>query len=86
MNFETAFETHKFTVNREAHISHVVSFDRLLFKGIVSQTAHVRVINQKRFDVFKIVISETKWRQQADDNRRSHGGRRNNSGRKQFFF
>ena len=86
MYFETAFDTHKFTVNREAHISHVVSFDSLLFKGIVSQTAHVRVINQKRFDVLKFVICETKWRQQADDNRRSHGGRRNNSGRKQFFF
>ena len=43
--FETAFDTHKFTVNREAHISHVVSFDSLLFKGIVSQTAHVQVIN-----------------------------------------
>ena len=28
---QTAFETHKFTVNREAHISHVISFDILLF-------------------------------------------------------
>ena len=29
--FQTAFETHKFTVNREAHISHVISLDILLF-------------------------------------------------------
>ena len=53
----------------------------ILFKGTVSQTAHVRVINQKWSDVFKFVISETKWRQQAH----SHGGRRNNSDREQFF-
>jgi len=26
-----AFETHKFTVNREADISHVMSIDNLLF-------------------------------------------------------
>ena len=84
--FHVALETHKFTVNWGADISHVVSFDSLLFKRIVPQTALVRVINQKRFDVLKFVICETKWRQQADDNRRSHGGRRNNSGRKQFFF
>ena len=32
------------------------------------------------------VICETKWRQQAEDNPHSHGGRRNNSGRKQFFL
>ena len=37
-------------------------------------------------DVFKVVICETKWRQQAEDNPDSHGGRRNNSGRKQFFL
>ena len=55
-------------------------------KGTVSQTAHVQVINQKWSDVFKFVICETKWRQQAEDNPHSHGGRRNNSGRKQFFF
>ena len=55
------------------------------FKGTVSQTAHVQVINQKWSDVFKFVICETKWRQQAEDNPHSHGGRRNNSGRKQFF-
>ena len=29
--FQTAFETHKFTVNREADITHVISFDSLLF-------------------------------------------------------
>ena len=28
---DVAFETHKFTVNREADISHVMSFDSLLF-------------------------------------------------------
>ena len=55
-------------------------------KGKVSQTAHVQVINQKWSDVFKFVICETKWRQQAVDNPPSHGGRRNNSGRKQFFL
>ena len=54
-------------------------------KGTVSQTAHVQVINQKWSDVFKFVICETKWRQQAVDNPHSHGGCRNNSGRKQFF-
>ena len=56
------------------------------FKGTVSQTAHVQVINQKWSDVFKFVICETKWRQQAEDNPHSHGGRRDNSGRKKFFF
>ena len=55
-----------------------------MFKGTVSQTAHVQVINQKWSDVFKFVICETKRRQQAEDNPHSHGGRRNNSGRKQF--
>ena len=34
-----------------------------IIKGTVSQTAHVQVINQKWFDVFKFVICETKWRQ-----------------------
>ena len=29
--FHVAFETHKFTVNREADISHVMSIDGLLF-------------------------------------------------------
>jgi len=29
--FHVAFETHKFTVNREADISHVMSIDNLLF-------------------------------------------------------
>ena len=29
--FQADFETHKFTVNREAHISHVMSIDILLF-------------------------------------------------------
>ena len=28
---DVAFETHKFTVNREADISHVMSIDSLLF-------------------------------------------------------
>ena len=60
--------------------------DSISFKGTVSQTAHVQVINQKWSDVFKFVICETKWRQQAEDNPHSHGGRRNNSGRKQFFL
>ena len=55
-------------------------------KGTVSETAHVQVINQKWSDVFKFVICETKWRQQAENNPHSHGGRRNNSGREQFFF
>ena len=54
----------------------------IAFKGTVSQTAHVQVINQKWSDVFKFVICETKWRQQAEDNPHSYGGRRNNSGRK----
>lgn len=36
-------------------------------KGTVSQTAHAQVINQKWSDVFKFVICETKWRQQAED-------------------
>ena len=58
----------------------------LPFKGTVSQTAHVQVINQKWSDVFKFVICETKWRQQVEHNPHSHGGRRNNSGRKQFFL
>ena len=55
-------------------------------KGTVSQTAYVQVINQKWSDVFKFVICETKWRQQAEDNPYRHGGRRNNSGRNNFFF
>ena len=59
--------------------------DRSRFKGTVSQTAHVQVINQKWSNVFKFVICETKWHQQAKDNPHSHGGRRNNSGRKKFF-
>ena len=54
-------------------------------KGTVSQTAHVQVINQKWSDVFKFVICETKWREQVEDNPHSHGGRRNNTGRKKFF-
>ena len=54
-------------------------------KGTVSQTAHVQIINQKWSAVFKFEICETKWRQQAEDNPHSHGGRRNNSGRKKFF-
>ena len=29
--FQGAFETHKFAVNREADISHVMSIDSLLF-------------------------------------------------------
>ena len=29
--FQADFETHKFTVNREADISHVMSIDGLLF-------------------------------------------------------
>ena len=29
--FHVAFETHKFTVNRETDISHVMSIDSLLF-------------------------------------------------------
>ena len=57
-----------------------------LLKGTVSQTAHVQIIKQKWSDVFKFVICETKWRQQAEDNPHSHGGRRNNSGGKMFFF
>ena len=52
----------------------------------MSQTAYVQVINQKWSDVFKFAICETKWRQQAGDNPHSHGGRRNNSGRKKFFL
>ena len=55
-------------------------------KGTVSQTAHVQVINQKWSDVFKFVICETKWRQQAKDNPHSDGGRKNNSGSRQFFL
>ena len=31
VNFQADFKTHKFTVNREADISHVMSIDRLLF-------------------------------------------------------
>ena len=31
VHFHLAFETQKFTVNREAFISHVMSIDRLLF-------------------------------------------------------
>ena len=58
----------------------------LSVKGTVSQTAHVQVINQKWSNVFKFVICETKWRQQAEDNPHGHGGRRNNSGRKKFFL
>ena len=44
------------------------------------------VFQLRRSDVFKFVICETKWRQQAEDNPHSHGGRRNNSGRKKFFL
>ena len=29
--FQAAFETHKFSVNREADITHVMSIDSLLF-------------------------------------------------------
>ena len=29
--FDVSFETHKFTVNREANISHVMSIDGVLF-------------------------------------------------------
>ena len=29
--FHVVFETHKFTINREADISHVMSIDSLLF-------------------------------------------------------
>ena len=54
----------------------------LRIKGKVSTTAHVQVINQKWSDVFKFLICETKWRQQAEDNPHNNGGRRNNSGRK----
>ena len=57
-----------------------------MLKGTVSQTAHVQVIDQKWSDVFKFVICETKWGQQAEDNPHSHGGGRSKSGRKQFFF
>ena len=58
----------------------------LFVEGTVSQTAHVRVISQKWSDVFKFVICEAKaWRQQAEYNLHSHGGRKNNSGRKKFF-
>ena len=57
-----------------------------MLKGTVSRTAHFQVINQNWSDVFKFVICETKWRQQAEDNPHSHGGRRNNSDRKQFFL
>ena len=57
----------------------------LRVKGTVSQTAHVQVINQKWSDIFKFVICETKWRQQAEDNPHSHRGQRNNTGRKKFF-
>ena len=65
---------------------HCCQFDILKkIKGTVSQTAHVQVINLKWSDVFKFVICETKWRQQAEDNPHSHGGRRSNPGRKQFF-
>ena len=77
---------HQFAVvNPSAEAGNVVrgggqgNFD---LKGTVSQTAHVQVINQKWSDVFKFVICETKWRQQAEYNPHSHGGRRNNSGRK----
>ena len=61
------------------------SFADLCITGAVSQTAHVQVSNQKWSDVFKFVICETKRRQQAEDNPHSHGGRRNNSGRKKFI-
>ena len=57
----------------------------IVVNGTVSQTAHVQVINQKWSDVFKFVICETKFRQQAEDNPHSHGGRRNNAGLKKFF-
>ena len=59
--------------------------DRSRFKGTVSQTAHVQVINQKWSNVFKFVICETKWHQQAENNPHSHGGRRNNSAASSFF-
>ena len=36
--FQTAFETQKFTVNREADISHVILFDSLLFNLDVDVT------------------------------------------------
>ena len=32
VHLHVAFETHKFTINREADISHVMSIDSLLFK------------------------------------------------------
>ena len=78
-------------INSIDQYAHVVLFITLYkvvltFNGTVSQTAHVQVINQKWSDVFKFVLCETKWRQQAEDNPHSHGGRRNNSCRKQFFF
>ena len=67
-------------------VQHSIKNISRTIKGTVSQTAHAKVINQKWSDVFKFVICETKWRQQAEDDPHSHGGRRNKSGRKQFFF
>ena len=76
----------KVCVNRQYHAWNTcVSPDLIKIKGTVSQTAHVQVINQKWSDVFMFVICETKWRQQAEDSLHSHGGRRNNTGRKKFF-
>ena len=72
--------------NRIARLHSSLTASRCHIKGTVSQTAYVQVINQKWSDVFKFVICETKWRQQAGDNPHSHGGRRNNSGRKKFFL
>ena len=67
-------------------VQHSIKNISRTIKGTVSETVHVQVINQKWSDVFKFVICETKWRQQAEDNPHSHGGCRNNSGRKQFFL
>ena len=74
-----------FKIGKEIGIKDIAYVASRVLKGTVSQTAHVQVISQKWSDVFKFVICETRWRRQAEDNPHSHGGRRNNSGRKKFF-
>ena len=74
-----------FKAGKEIGIKDIAYVASRVLKGTVSQTAHVQVISQKWSDVFKFVICETRWRRQAEDNPHSHGGRRNNSGRKKFF-
>jgi len=50
--FHVGFETHKFTVNREANISHVMSIDSLLFNLDVELLKQIRNEKEKNGQLF----------------------------------